>query len=116
MVLSGLITTSEHTGWAARRGTNIASHYGPASDAERHSSRTARKKAMSNTDKPTEPLRAATGSASFRIRLQCDYGSGPKWGEWNELSIPREKYGRLLDRLMNDPEVTAFDVAETPNS
>lgn len=53
---------------------------------------------------------ARNGSVTFRIRLRCDYGHGSKWGEWHTLQMQRERYGKLLDKILADEEVKEFEV------
>ena len=64
------------------------------------------------------PFAEARGSANvrFKIRMCCDYGRGAKWGQWHDMEIKRELYGQMLDKLMADKEVKAFDIEpSSPN-
>lgn len=64
------------------------------------------------------PFAEARGSVNvrFKIRMCCDYGGGAKWGQWHDMEIKRELYGQMLDKLMADKEVKAFDIEpSSPN-
>lgn len=63
-------------------------------------------------------LSASSGSVNvrFKIRMCCDYGRGARWGQWHDMEIKRELYGQMLDKLMADKEVKAFDIKpSSPN-